>query len=341
MMSRTSAALRELEKLPAVEEGVQRLRVCDTSPLDVFVGLRRPGATPVLQLELASSAVISVDPFRSRGLAIDAELIGRNSSNGVRYTLSLADADSGDLFTLVSDDLLSVLDAAESPKAALSAFLQRLRHWSDFFSKRGLVGMSTDEQQGLFGEVWVLREMLAPYGAADCVKSWSGPAGANQDFQWHDRALEIKTTSANPSLVVTISNVKQLDDAMLTRISLVLLELDRVENGALTLPDLVDTTRAMLASEDVAAAVEFMGRIAAAGYLEAHANQYASTGYAVRHMRTFGVEGEFPRLTVADLPNGVGGVKYQIDVAALSPFETDSRIVFADFLEGRLNDGLR
>lgn len=338
-MSRTSAALHELEQVPPVDEGIQRLRVCDKSPLDVFVGLRRPEGTPVLQLELTGATVVSVDSFRSRGLAIDAQLIGKNSSDGIRYTLGLADPDSADLFVVLSDDLLGVVDDAGSQKAALAAFLGRLRHWSDFFSKRGLNGLTVEEQQGLFGEVWVVREKLAPYGAAESVKAWSGPNGANQDFQWHDGALEVKTTSANPSLVVTISNVKQLDDLSLKRISLVLLELDRIENGELTLPVLVHATRATLASQDAESAIVFMERVTAAGYLDAHEDQYSGAGYAVRRLRTFGVEGDFPRLTVADLPNGVGGVRYQIDVSALSPFETDSDVEFASFLEGRVNDG--
>ena len=289
-----------------VEQGIQRLRVCESSPLNVFVGVRRPDDVPVLQLELAG-AVVSVDSYRSRGLAISAQMIGKTSADGIRYTLSLADPDSCELFVLVSDDLLGVVDAAESQKAALSAFLGRLRHWSEFFSKKSLTGLSTEEQQGLFSEVWIIREMLAPYGARESVRAWSGPSGANQDFQWHDRALEIKSTSANPSLVVTVSNVKQLDDATLSRITLVLVELDRIENGDLTLPVLVDTTRAKLASQDPDAALDFMGRIAEAGYVDAHADQYASTGYGVRRVRTFGVQGDFPRLTVDDMPNGVGG----------------------------------
>jgi len=337
-MSRTLTALRKLANVPRVEQGIQRLRVCESSPLDVFVGVRRPDDVPVLQLELLGGAVVAVDSYRSRGLAIDAQLIGKTSMDGIRYTLSLADPDSSELFLLVSDDLLGVVDAATTPKAALSAFLGRLRHWRDFFSKKELTGLSTEQQQGLFAEVWIVHEELAPYGAGASVRAWSGPSGANQDFQWHDRALEIKSTSANPSHVVTVSNVKQLDDATLDHISLVVVELDRIENGDLTLPALVDATRATLASQDAEAALDFMERMAMAGYQEMQADLYASTGYAVRRVRTFGVRDDFPRLTVDDMPNGVGGVRYQIDVAALAPFEVDAKTEFAHFLEGHTGD---
>lgn len=330
-MSDTEATLSELRRAPASATGIQRLRVCETSPLDVFIGITRPDDMPVLQLELPSSSAVPAKAFRSRGLTVEAELVGTGSPSDLRYTLSLSDPASQHLFVVVADDLLSVVSSSTTAKAALTGFLGRLRHWSDFFSRQQGGDLSAEEQQGLFGELWILREALAPYGAREAVWSWTGPSGANQDFQWNNRALEVKTTAASPSLDVKISNAKQLDDGAMEHITLAVVEVDRLQNGGTTLPCMVDATRAALAEQDAEAEVEFLDRLASAGYLPAQASNYGSVGYSVRRVRLFAVDEGFPRLVVRDIPNGVGEVKYEIDVSAMSAFERPMQVELQTF----------
>lgn len=338
-MSRTASALKELASLPPVPDGIQRLRVCDTSSLDLFVGVLMPQNTPVLQLELGEAASIPSSAYRCKGLAVEAELLGKTSSDGVRYTLALADPSSQNLFIVVADDLLGTIDASMSSKTALAAFFGRLRRWSDFFSRRPQAGLTEEQQQGLFAELWTLKEMLAPYGVRDAVSSWTGPAGANQDFQWQSRALEVKSTAAGPSLSVRVSNVKQLDDEVMERICLVLVELDKMQNGGTTLPEMVDSTRVVVSAGCGDAELEFLERLAQTGYVAEHAEKYGTVGYAVRRSRVFEVVEGFPRLTVRDIPEGIGDVTYAIDVSAISAYETKAADETAIFF-GRSADDL-
>ena len=337
-MTDTAAILAELMSATAPAEGVQRLRVCETSPLNVFIGLIRPQDMPVLQLELPGESAVPARAFRSKGLKIEAELVGKGNSAGLRYTLSLSDPGSQHLFVVVANDLLGVVSDSSSATAALTGFLARLRHWSDFFSRQQDGNLSVEEQQGLFGELWTLREMLAPYGARDAVSAWTGPFGANQDFQWRNRALETKTTAAGPSLAIRISNVKQLDDEAMERISVVLVELDRVQNGGTTLPKMVDATRGTIAEQDPEAEIEFLKRLAQTGYVLSHEGDYALTGYSVRRSRVYGVDDGFPRLQVRDLPEGVGTVTYQVDVSAMSSFEMPADIEIGSFFRRATDD---
>lgn len=338
-MGRTASALQELASLPPVPDGVQRLRVCDASALDVFVGVLRPQNTPVLQLELEDAASVPAYAYRCKGLAVEAELLGKSSSDGIRYTLALADPSSQHLFVVVADDLLDTIEDSMSSKVALTAFLARLRHWGEFFSRRQQVGLTDEQQQGLFAELWTLREMLAPFGVRNAVTAWTGPVGANQDFQWRSRALEVKSTAACPSLSVRVSNIKQLDDELMERITLVVVELDKIQNGGTTLPQMIDATRAVIIDSAADVEFEFLERLAQTGYVAEHDERYATVGYSVRRSRVFEVAEGFPRLMVRDIPEGVGGVTYTIDVSAMNPFESQADVEAGRFF-GRGADDL-
>jgi hypothetical protein len=72
---------------------------------------------------------------------------------------------------------------------------------------------------------------------------------------------------------------------------------------------------------DSGAEVELEDSLLEFGFTDLHAPRYAGTGYTVRDSRFFRVEPGFPRLTEADLPEGVGGLRYQLAIAACADFE--------------------
>ena len=46
-------------------------------------------------------------------------------------------------------------------------------------------GLTQEAQRGLWGELWILREVVAAVtGMTDAVRAWRGPLGADQDSNW-------------------------------------------------------------------------------------------------------------------------------------------------------------
>jgi hypothetical protein len=77
------------------------------------------------------------------------------------------------------------------------------------------------------------------------------------------------------------------------------------------------------------AEVELEDRLLEFGFLDLHAPRYAGTGYTVRESRFFHVTDGFPRLVEADMPDGIGGLRYQLAIAACTDFEVKEEVVSA------------
>jgi hypothetical protein len=183
-------------------------------------------------------------------------------------------------------------------------------------------GLSTENQRGLWGELHCLSEELMPrLGPTETVDGWKGPARAHQDFQFQRGAIEVKTTKAKQPQSVRITSERQLDDKTWPALFLHVLVLEEHEGAGLTLPHLVETVRAKLAT-DLAAREKFEDALLSASYLDAHAPRYATIGYAMRSAQWFCVTGDFPRIVENQLPAGVGEVGYALSLAACTPFRT-------------------
>lgn len=97
-------------------------------------------------------------------------------------------------------------------------------------SRQGLIG--------LFGELTVLRELVAQRGVA-CLSLWRGPDGHRHDFA-RQNALEVKTFSGSGSPKVTIHGAHQLDPPHGRDLHLVSLRVEESGDGE-TIADIVQS----------------------------------------------------------------------------------------------------
>jgi hypothetical protein len=94
------------------------------------------------------------------------------------------------------------------------------------------------------------------------------------------------------------------------------------EGGPATLPAMVESLRAVLASE-AGAREQFEDALITGGYFDVHAPRYSGRGYAVRAAHWFRVRGKHPRIVEAELCAGVGDVHYALSLAACEPFAVE------------------
>lgn len=234
-----------------------------------------------------------------------------------------------DIFeSVVADVASSVL--VESNTHPLLVVRERLERWKAFFSEVGVQGLGKDAQQGLFGELWILRDHVLPgLGPVDAVNSWVGPTHANHDFQHRSRGLEVKTSTAKQHHRVHIANERQLDEHGLESLNLVASSFTSLEDGGLTLPQLVEDVRHRLSSDGGALRL-FNDRLMLAGYLDAQSVLYR-TGYVLREIRTYRVAEGFPRLVERDLSEGVGDLSYSVVLSACEAFRMEPNVVWESF----------
>ncbi|MDH4552354.1 PD-(D/E)XK motif protein [Pseudomonas sp. BN607] len=176
--------------------------------------------------------------------------------------------------------------------------------------------LSAAEQIGLFGELWVLSNVLLPTIGPRVSHLWSGPEGERHDFVGQGVHVEVKTTTRSEPKH-EISRLDQLKAPASKRLLFVSVMLERSLGGEETLADRVDEIREKLVSDGRALDV-FDSRLAQLGWHEGLRQTGALLRFTFRDVHVFEVAGNFPRLPddyVA--PLGVTGIKYSINVSSL------------------------
>lgn len=320
-MTVTEAEWRDLEA-PQSTPGWSRLRLHPNAPLDVFLAVSHPGHQRMLVLRADARAadhiVRSVGRLsRAAGLEMNLSAVSR-----LEYELQvvLTANDLREVFNpLVSDVADTVRDAPEAA-TALTAAVDRFERWQDLLRAVGRDGLGPEARRGLVGELLVLRDHVLPHlDPAEAVEAWTGPSGANQDFQLSGVAVETKTSTAKRPRNIRIASERQLDDSGTPALLLALALLDERRGGSgESLNRLVDRIRERLTSPVVRA--RFDGRLVQVGYLPGQRDLYDEPRYTLRDLRFWHVQGGFPRIVEADLPEGVGDCTYHVSTSGLEQY---------------------
>jgi len=323
---------RELRNDPrAHATGVIRRRLRPESPCDLYLGVERPGDLPLLILTVPEDTIADLPHLPS---STGVETVISDGGHGrADVTLRLADPRYTDIFETLAADLVAAVDGVTGPDACAPAFINRFLSWQRFLQRAGSEGLNSWAQMGLYGELWFLKNHLLEWLPAErAVTSWTGPLGANQDFQPWAVGIEIKCTGTKLPLRVQINNERQLDGTGTEGLFLCVLTLDVRDGSEGTLPQIVGELRSSLIPSPPAAS-GFDERLITMGYLNAHESRYADRAYALRDVRMFRVGPGFPRIIESDVRAGVGDVRYSIGVSDCRPFTVEIEDVKTEVIE--------
>ncbi|MGY1722732.1 PD-(D/E)XK motif protein [Blastococcus sp. SYSU DS0533] len=166
---------------------------------------------------------------------------------------------------------------------------------------------------GLFGELWVLREMVAE-DPLRRVDHWVGPDNAVHDFRRGRVAVEVKTSTTRNGRIVEIHGADQLAVAASDKLILVYLRVREASEG-INLRKLVTSLEAQGVDP-----VSLRGRLNAAGVpLDLN-----SPSYEVIEERWFTVRDSFPRIIPDSflggrVPEGILSLSYRLDLTGPEP----------------------
>lgn len=313
----------ELEGDATSGDGYVTRRVRPESDQDLRMAISRPDNQRVLLLRLTGSVLgEDLDLPRSRGFDVRVLDLADEPSSSHTVELRLTEPDYADVFDALVTDVVDTVSATTGDKQAVAALLERLRRWQRFLSSVPPDGLTPEQQRGLYGELWVLREQfMACLGASASLAAWVGPSRANQDFQWRGLAVEVKTSVTKQPQHIRIANERQLDGTGVERLILAHLSLDARRNSGETLPAAVEAARELARADSASTTLESL--LFEVGYLDQHAHRYEDTGYELRADRLFDVSDGFPRIQESDLPEGVGDLSYSIELSACAEFEIE------------------
>lgn len=299
--------------------GRMQRRIMPEQRRDFFLGLELPSRNRMLILRTVPASVAGQSRVpESHGLKVHIHDRATDPPTA-EVELVLTDQRHQDIFDLLIEDLVDAAEQPEEERAGVGRFLARLTDWQRLLMRLASGAMSRENQQGLWGELWTLREVVSPaVGLTVGVRAWRGPLGADQDFQLPGAALEVKTSTAHAFEHLIIASERQLDVVPDISLAVIALALDARPDHGETLPDMVRESRSIAADTGCLNTLE--DRLALFGYRNEDVDSYSDVGYTVRSRLQFAIQADFPRVIPADLRPGVSEVRYSVAIAACAPF---------------------
>jgi len=318
-------AWEELEETSPPDTGIYQ-RTYRRLDLEKETGVRlgcvSPGVIWELLVEAGSSGeVFSIEFPQWKGMDFEVLSLDVPREGTKHIRLSLEQHENRAIFVAVCADLVTGLNGCITNGSRRREITDFLARWSSFFDRHGLEGLSSEEQRGLYGELWWLRKLVrAGIDPTIAVASWKGCERSYQDFDIVGRAVEVKTTMMKEPRKVQISSERQLDNRGLLSLHLYVLTITKAGAGGETLPDLIQSLRAIFLQSPVTVTYAFEKSLRKAGYLEIHSYLY-KTVYAPMREDFFQVAEGFPRIT--NIPQGLGDLHYTVVLAACADFECE------------------
>jgi hypothetical protein len=313
---------RQLEaNIKQDQSGYLARRVKPSSICDLRIAVIEPEGIRALLLKVKYRVAKDIREYpQSEGFQVHLVRLPSDVEDCVTIQLSLTQCRYSDIFTVLVNDVIAGVAGKPTEEAGLEDFLVRLKRWQSFLRANQPEGLSELAQQGLYGELYFLKQIVLPnINSFNKFQCWTGPKATQQDFQFSECAVEVKTTSAKQHQKLTIASERQLDDTGVGTIVLLHLSLDVRQGQGETLPAIVANIRALVA-DDTLAKDELESCLFEVGYLDIHASRYGEIAYSIREHNYFKVENDFPRIIESDLRNGVGDVRYTISVAECKRF---------------------
>ena len=323
-LAKTWKALEQETGIAGLSGRVQR-RIMPEGHRNVFLGLEVPNGNRMLIIRVSAHSLPGQQHNLPDSYGLTVRTAGRDTQTGeAEVEVILTDARHQDIFNLLVRDLVEAAEQPQDEKIGVARMLSRLSDWQHLLRRLSVPGMSADNQRGLWGELWVMRTVIAPVlGIGNAISAWTGPTGTDQDFQMGSVCVEVKTSAAHVLDHVIISSERQLEVPEGVSLVLIGLALDtRIGHGE-TLPTLVQTVRERAAESGFLALLD--DRLECYGYRTTDSSLYSENGYSVGSFESFCVGPEFPKLISRDLPTGINDVLYRISLASCHPHRMNTQ----------------
>lgn len=306
-----------MELAEAHVSGLVKRAIDITSCLKMFCTYKSPEGFYGIAFSFSQEIKLDISPFCNLS-EIEVSLFKDNSfPNSMFLFIQLLDRGDRvrDIFAAICGNIARTILSISSERDAVKLVISQMRKWQDLFSKKLESILSTQEQQGLYGELSFLQKLIcSPMDKVRSIQYWVGPNKAPQDFISESWAVEVKTTSVNKFPNVSINGELQLDETTKEKLFLYNLVVEIVSIDGKTLPELVNEIRNSLRCESIALNL-FENKLICYGYYDIDVDAYKDRCYQIRKENFYLVQDEFPRIIKDDLLLGVSDVKYTITLS--------------------------
>lgn len=240
-----------------------------------------------------------------------------NSENEYIIISQSKDYDSG-IFEIIANDITDQLEKISVQKNMITCLSNTLSKWKKFFALNSDVIMSEQMQEGLYGELLVLKKLIYNFGD-DAVSYWSGADKETHDFYVNGSAVEVKSTAAKSTEKIRISSEHQLNPKDVGGTLFLYVNMMRKSHtDGETLPMIIDRIQSKLSESNKSL---FFEKLFQYGYISSCKERYA-LGFYLRSHQVYTVEDNFPNIVPDNLDEGVSEVVYSLDLNVCTDYIT-------------------
>lgn len=303
------------------------------SKINIYCVYQYPEECYGIALSFPKSIRFNLEPFASVSEPLVEIYEDKSFPNCMILCAKIKHFDKINEFSYLCESVIQTILAEKTIMDAVRTFGNTLLRWKNLFECTSGIGLSKEEQQGLYGELRFLKKYLTSTTQLyyDIVQSYVGTNRAMRDFQGKNWAVEVKTTSTNNPQVLIINGERQLDDTLVDNLYLYHCSVEVSKQAGESLPEMVHNIREIL-KDDIAACSLFNAKLFEAGYLDIHEPFYLKRHYKLRKDSFFCVKDKFPRIRENELRDGVGNVNYSISISSFYSYEVPEQQVFLNCL---------
>jgi hypothetical protein len=301
--------------------GYQALRISSECIPELFIAMDVDGYRCLL-LFLPEGIEINL-----KGSDKEKLQITYNSDKNV-ILIKLNDLDFVDLFNDLILSLYSKINKISSPKEYAIELIHSFYKWVEFFEDSFNSKLSREEIQGLFGELFILRNKILEADSEtvnELLDSWKGPYDNTNDFVFDNKNVEVKTKKdSKPSVKISseFQLEKEFDKGLELLIVSVIVDLTNGESIYDLLTEIVRETRCNLGDLVILYRALNKKSLTVDSTIE-----YNNHRFKVVRTSIFDCTSkEFPKLSVSNIPEGITKLNYNLRTSTLSEFLIEEKI---------------
>lgn len=229
-----------------------------------------------------------------KGLNVSRVRLFKYSKTDYYCGLSPKNSSDGEMFEVIIEDIRKAVNDADTNTKLFNIVSKVLLRWRTFFAQEKSLLLSSERQQGLYGELLLLRILISWKGIV-AVNCWTGSDYETHDYYINNHAIEVKTTSIKSPYKISISSEYQLDPNEVSgNLYVAFFALRKsVANGE-TLPEIIQSIRNLL-NDNQLLLNKFESNLQKYGYFDGLEKNY-SVGYHLRENSYYVVKDKFPRI---------------------------------------------
>jgi len=222
-------------------------------------------------------------------------------------------------FEAFSVTLMNELRTLQAPEDVVRVIAEVSESYSTFFSGSKSLRLDRKQEQGLFGELLILKEVIQHFGQAS-INTWTGPNRNKHDFIFSgNNAIEVKTTSGQLQHNISIASETQISFSPTSDLFLSVFTLEDNPSGK-TIMDLAHEIHDVLLTEGIHQRT-FERKLAENRVL--YSSYTTKRTFVVVEAKNFLIDPSFPCITKANLNPKVFDVKYKINIDGIADFKGD------------------